>query len=192
MPVIGSLVTLAYDGRRSTYFRGELLDALSILEKGEFTIEQMKGSWAGAMGQAQFMPSTFRKYAIDFDGDGRIDLWHSTADVLASAANYLATIGWRSNETWGRPVRLPAGFEGSAYPPDRLLPLDQWAALGLVRADGQPLVTNETSEAALVLPSGSDGPAFLTYENFRKIMNWNRSFNFALAAAYLADHIIDR
>ena len=191
-PVVGSLATLAWDGRRSAYFRGELLDALRILDQGHVRPDSMIGSWAGAMGQCQFMPSTFLKYAQDFDGDGRRDVWNDRADVLASAANYLAGLGWKGDETWGRAVRLPARF------PDRLTGLEtrkslaDWSRLGVKGADGRPLPKRRDMQASLVRAEGDHGPAFLVYDNFRAVMKWNRSTFFALAAGHLADKIAHR
>ena len=140
-PVIGALATLAHDGRRSAYFRGELLDALRILEDGHIAPEAMVGSWAGAMGQSQFMPSSFVRYAVDYDGDGKRDIWGTHADVFASAANYLSQAGWRSGETWGRQVRLPASFDPAIADLKVKKSLDEWQALGLRRANGADLPT---------------------------------------------------
>lgn len=190
-PVIDSLATLAYDGRRSAYFRKELFNALKILDAGHIAPEQMKGSWAGAMGQAQFMPSTFLSYASDFEGDGRIDIWNSRGDVFASAANYLAQIGWKGDQTWGREVRLPQGFDAKLAGLERKKPLAAWQALGVRRADGGDLPRADMS-ASLVIANDGQGPAFLVYDNFRRILNWNRSTNFALAVGLLADRIADR
>lgn len=186
--VVDALVTLAYDGRRSEYFRRELMDALTILDEGHISNENMVGSWAGAMGQNQFMPSSFRRYAVDFDGNGRRDIWTSKDDVLASAANYLASNGWRSGQTWGREVRLPAGIDPALAEQKARKPLAEWQALGVRRADGGDLPTQEL-EAMLVLPAGKGGPAYLVYANFETILKWNRSTFFGLAVGRLADQI---
>ena len=187
-PVIGSLATLAHDGRRSAYFRQELLQALRILEDGHITPNEMVGSWAGAMGQSQFMPSSFVRYAVDYDGDGKRDIWSTQADVFASAANYLAQAGWRTGETWGRRVRLPAGFDHTLSGLEVKKSLAEWQAMGLRRADGEDLPQAAMS-GSVVLPGGEGGPAYLVYDNYRTIMRWNRSFYFATSVGLLADRI---
>ncbi len=189
-PVVAALATLAYDGRRSAYFRKELIFALEIIERGHVTPERMVGSWAGAMGQTQFMPSSFRSFAIDHDGDGRIDLWNSRPDVLASAANYLKRSGWKSDETWGRPVRLPEGFDPRLTGIGVVKTLAEWSALGIARADGTPLPVRPL-KASVVRAEGDKGPAFLVYDNYRAILKWNRSTFFAIAVGSLADRIGD-
>ena len=187
-PVIASLATLAYDGRRSAYFRQELLHALRILQDGHITPEAMMGSWAGAMGQSQFMPSSFVNYAVDHDGDGRRDIWGTQGDVFASAANYLAQAGWRAGETWGRQVTLPAGFDHALTGLEVKKTLAEWQALGLRRANGSGLPQADIS-GSVVLPGGEGGPAYLVYNNYRTIMRWNRSFYFATSVGLLADGI---
>lgn len=189
---IGSLATLAYDGRRSTYFKGELIAALKILDQEKIEPEQMLGSWAGAMGQCQFMPSSFLKFAVDFDGDGRRDIWHSEADVLASTANYLAETGWRDDETWGRPVTLPASFDVSQADLSITKPLGEWRGRGVKRSDGGELPGRAAMPASIMLPEGETNSAYLVYGNFRSIMKWNRSTFFAIAVGVLADRIGDR
>lgn len=193
-PVVGALATLAWDERRSDFFRQELLTALKVLDVGDISVAEMEGSWAGAMGHLQFMPSTFARYAVDADGDGRRDIWHSLPDVFASAANYLSSLGWKGDETWGREVRLPTGFDlanlSIATWPETVKPLADWAKLGLRRADGGPLPLADM-QAALILPAGSDGPAFLVYDNYRRILQWNRSVLYAVAIGHLADRLID-
>jgi membrane-bound lytic murein transglycosylase B len=184
--VVAALATLAYDGRRSTYFRGELISALRILDQGHIRLENMTGSWAGAMGQCQFMPSTFLGYAIDYDGDGRRDIWNDRADVLASIANYIARLGWRGGEGWGREVTLPRGFDTRFTGIEMKRPTGEWSRLGVRSIDAGPLSGRE-SEASLVMPDGENGPAFLVYDNFRTIMKWNKSTYFAAAVGYLAD-----
>ena len=187
-PVIGSLATLAHDGRRSAYFREELLNALRILEDGHITPEAMVGSWAGAMGQSQFMPSSFVRYAVDHDGDGKRDIWGTHADVFASAANYLAQAGWRAGETWGRQVQLPAGFDPAQADLKVKKTLAEWQEQGLRRANGADLPQAAMS-GSVVLPGGEGGPAYLVYDNYRTIMRWNRSFYFATSVGLLADRI---
>jgi membrane-bound lytic murein transglycosylase B len=184
--VPSALATLAYDGRRSGYFRGELISALRIIDQGHIRPDNMMGSWAGAMGQCQFMPSTFLGYAVDYDGDGRRDIWNDRADVLASIANYIARLGWRGGESWGREVVLPAGFDTRFTGLEIRRPTGEWSRLGVRSADLGPLVGRE-SEASLVMPDGLGGPAFLVYDNFRTIMRWNKSTYFAAAVGYLAD-----
>jgi membrane-bound lytic murein transglycosylase B len=184
-PVIQSLVTLAYDGRRSAYFRRELLQALRILEEGHISLPRMRGSWAGAMGHCQFMPTTFLRHAVDGDDDGRIDLWGSIPDALASSANYLSTEMWRRDQTWGCPVELPAGFDYSSAGLDKRLPLASWRDLGVRLPENQ----QGAQDASLVLPDGPPGPAYLVYDNFRALMRWNRSVSFAIAVGTLADRI---
>ncbi|MFY8092893.1 MAG: lytic murein transglycosylase [Niveispirillum sp.] len=188
--VVDALATLAYDGRRSAFFRAELLKALRILDEGHIAPDRMLGSWAGAMGQCQFMPSSFFKYAQDGNGDGRRDIWATPADVFASAANYLATVGWNPDQTWGRAVRLPKGADSAAWAglDKQALPLSAWARRGLRAADGKPL-PKATIDAWLVQPDGPKGKAFLVYGNYRTIMDWNRSTYFATAVGILADHI---
>jgi len=187
--VVPALATLAYDGRRSAYFKGELLDALRILDGGHATPKTMIGSWAGAMGQVQFMPSSFLRYAEDWDGDGKRDLWGSTADALASAANYLSKSGWRAEENWGREVRLPTeGFAEAKTDMETKLPMSAWAKRGITMPNGKP-VSGKDLNASLVLPEGPGGAAFLVTDNYRIIMKWNRSHFFALAAGSLADRI---
>ena len=149
----------------------------------------MTGSWAGAMGQCQFMPSTFLGYAVDYDGDGRRNIWTDRADVLASIANFIAHLGWRNGETWGRSVLLPAGFDARYTGLGVRRPTAEWGRLGVRSADAGPLSAREI-EASLVLPDGSDGPALLVYDNFRTIMRWNKSTYFAAAVGYLADRMV--
>ncbi|WP_292905649.1 lytic transglycosylase domain-containing protein [Niveispirillum sp.] len=188
--VVDALATLAYDGRRSAFFRGELLKALRILDEGHIAPDRMLGSWAGAMGQCQFMPSSFFKFAQDGDGDGKRDIWTTHADVFASTANYLATVGWKTDQTWGRAVRLPKGADSAAWSgmDKQAQPLSAWARRGLRSADGKPL-PKANMEAWLVQPDGPKGKAFLVYGNYRTIMDWNRSTYFATAVGILADHI---
>ncbi len=187
--VVSSLATLGFDGRRGPYFRGELISALRIIDQGNVTPGNMTGSWAGAMGQCQFMPSTFLGYAVDFDGDGRRDIWTNRADVLASIANFIAHLGWRNGETWGRSVLLPAGFDARYTGLGVRRPVAEWNRLGVRSADAIPLSARQ-SEASLVMPDGSDGPALLVYDNFRTIMRWNKSTYFAAAVGYLADRMV--
>lgn len=189
MPVLDSLATLACDPRRSDYFTGELIGALKIIDEGAIDPARMEGSWAGAMGHVQFMPSVFLRYAIDYDGSGRRDLWGSVPDAMASAANFLKGIGWQAGERWGREVRLPEGFAYGKAGLDQRKTLEQWRALGVRRADGAPLPVADM-QASLLVPAGHQGPAFLVYDNFHVIMRWNRSEFYALSVGHLADRII--
>jgi membrane-bound lytic murein transglycosylase B len=189
--VIPALATLAFDGRRSKFFRRELHLALRILEDGHITAANMVGSWAGAMGQPQFMPSSFVGYAVDHDNDGRKDIWTTKPDVFASAANYLSRYGWRGDERWGREVQLPNGFDLALKGLKTRKKIQEWAALGVVKKDGAPLPVSDL-EASLILPAKEGGPAFLVYKNYRVILKWNRSHYFAMAVGHLADRIAGR
>jgi membrane-bound lytic murein transglycosylase B len=191
--VVRSLATLAYNGRRGAYFRGEMFDALTILEHRDIDNAHMTGSWAGAMGQAQFMPSAFLKYAVDQDGDGRRNIWTSVPDALASVANYLKSSGWEGSRGWGGEVRLPPHFDAALASLDTdatetVKSPAQWAALGVRRADGGPLAGSD-GPAALILPAGVTGPAFLVSGDYRTILKYNRSTFYAVAVAYLADRL---
>ena len=188
--VVASLATLAYEGRRAALFRSQLLDALHILDSGDVALSDLRGSWAGAMGQTQFMPSTFRNYAVDFNGDGKRDPWNQPADVFASAANYLSKIGWVKGETWGREVRVPDNLDRQWLGLEQRKTLAEWQALGVRRKDGADLAALEMS-ASLVQPSGPGGRAFLVYDNFRVLMQWNRSTYFGVAVGQLADALAD-
>ena len=188
--VISSLATLAYDGRRSEFFRTELLNALKIIDDGHITPGDMIGSWAGAMGQNQFMPSSFLNFAVDEDGDGRRDIWNTKEDIFASTANYLSRSGWRDDQTWGRQVQLPDRLDESLIGLSVIKKLGEWQQLGVRRADGSALPTRQLP-ASLVLPDGIKGPAFLVYNNYRTTLKWNRSTFFALAVGALADGIVE-
>ncbi len=186
IPVVPALVTLAFDTRRSDYFRKELLDALRILDAGRIALPQMQGSWAGAMGHFQFMPSSYRQFAVDGDGDGRIDLWNSIPDALASAANYLAQAGWQDDQTWGRPVRLPKQFDRSLAGLKTRLTLARWQSLGVRTSSGHAL-PRRNLQASLIIPEDAGEPAYLVYDNFRVLLRWNRANSFAVAVGSLAD-----
>ena len=189
-----SLATLAHDGRRSAYFRKELLNALKILEEGHIAPDKMKGSWAGAMGQSQFMPSSFLSYAVDWNGDGKRDIWETKADVFASTAYYLSKAGWRDDMTWGRAVEIPTDLMLDGKGPKALadaktrLKLVEWSRAGVMKIDGKPLPSRDFT-ARLVLPAGSNGPAYLVYSNFDSILAWNRSNYYALAIGHLSDKL---
>jgi membrane-bound lytic murein transglycosylase B len=185
-PVIAALATLAFDGRRPAFFRHELLNALQIVDRQQIDPRRMLGSWAGAMGQSQFMPSSFLAYAVSFRGDGAPDIWNRREDVFASIANYLARLGWRRDQGWGVEVALPQGLETA---PAGRKTLAEWAAMGVSRVGGKAL-SAPANDAALIVPAGLDGPAYLVFDNFRVILKWNSSSYFAIAVGLLADSIL--
>lgn len=187
--VLNALATLAYDPRRSNFFRNELITALKILDAGHISVADMSGSWAGAMGQCQFMPSTFDRYAVDGDNDGRIDIWNSLPDIFASAANFLSESGWRPDERWGREVTLPQGFDFTQSGTSVRKSVTDWNSMGVMRADGSSL-GNSSIEGSIVLPAGASGPIFLAYNNFRTTMVWNRSTYYAISVGHLADRFV--
>lgn len=187
VPVFDSLATLACDGRRGQYFTTEFVNALRIVERG-IDAGKMIGSWAGAMGQTQFMPSVYLEHAVDGDGDGVADLWGSVADAFASAATFVRALGWEPGWRWGREVVLPEGFDYTLAGRDRARPLSEWRAAGVTTVEGAPVSALDRL-AALLVPAGHRGPAFLVYENFDVIMRWNRSEFFALTVGHLSDRI---
>ena len=184
--VIDALATLAYEGRRAQYFERELITALKIIDKDHIAASEMIGSWAGAMGQSQFMPTTFYNYAVDFNKNGRIDIWQEQADIFASAANYLSKSGWKSNQRWGQKVTLQKSINDELLGTKVKKTMREWSALGVRDARGRGLAKSNLM-ASLVKPK--DGPYFLVTSNYNVIMTWNRSTLFALAAGQLADAI---
>lgn len=186
--VLRSTATLACIGRRRDFFRGEFLAALEILQRGDIPPDRLVGSWAGAFGPTQFMPTSFLRYAVDFDGDGRRDVVDSVADVIASTANNLKTDGWVRGQSWGYEVALPQSFNYLLADSSRQMTLRQWQSLGVRRADGKPL-PRPADRASLLLPAGARGPAFLTLNNFRVIMKYNPAEAYALAIGHLADRL---
>ena len=184
---IDALATLGFDGRREDWARGQLLAALKILENGDIDRSQMMGSWAGAMGQTQFLPSVFLAYAVDADGDGRRDIWGSMADVMASTANFLARSGWQADQPWGVEVRLPSGFDVGRADIAARQPTALWAVEGVRTSDGAPLP--QFAEATVFLPAGASGPAFLVGPNFQVILRYNNSTSYALAVGLLAQRL---
>jgi len=188
--VVNALTSLAYEGRRAKYFRDELLAALRILDSGDIAFERMRGSWAGAMGQTQFMPTIFLKYAVDEDNDGRRDIWDSAPDVFASTALFVLGNGWRAGESWGTEVTLPADFPYDQAELTVTKPVSEWARLGVRALDGQAPVGSDA--ASILTLAGRSGPAFLARENFRAIMRYNPSTSYALAVAVLSDRLAGR
>ena len=187
--VITALSTLAYDGRRAKFFTAELMNALKILDAGHITKANMKGSWAGAMGQNQFMPSSFHAFAVDGNSDGKRDIWTSLPDVFASTANYLSKSGWKEDQRWGREVKLPSNFSKSMTGLDIKKDLNTWKSMGITLPNGAPLPTAPGIRASVVTPDGLAGRAFLAYDNYRVIMKWNKSTYFATSVGLLADQI---
>ncbi|MCP4061460.1 MULTISPECIES: lytic murein transglycosylase [Pseudoalteromonas] len=200
--VISSLVTLAFDGRREALYKRQLWAALDILKSGHITLDKFKGSWAGAMGQTQFMPTSFNAYAVDYNNDGRKDIWTTKEDAFASIANYLKQEGWNDSLTWGRQVKLPENFDSKyvlkrgtktrkqwlEYWNDSERSLADWQALGVRKADGSDL-PNVDVRAALVMPDDINRRMYLAYDNYKVFMHWNRSYYFATSVGYLSDRI---
>jgi membrane-bound lytic murein transglycosylase B len=187
LSLIQSLATLAFDPRRSDFFTRELVTLLKLIDKGKIPIDA-KGSWAGAMGAVQFMPSNVLAYGVDADKDGDIDLWSSQDDIYASAANFLKHLGWKKGEKWGREVTIPKNFDYRLTGLQNKKKVTEWGSLGVQKANGSAL-PNSSMEGSLIVPMGHQGPAFLVYQNFRVILGWNRSQLYALSVGYLADRI---
>ncbi|MBP0445914.1 lytic murein transglycosylase [Roseomonas sp. SSH11] len=186
--VIEALATLAWEGRRAAFFRAELLAALRIIDAGHIQAEAMRGSWAGAMGHPQFMPTSFERLAVDFDGDGRKDIWGTRADALGSIGNYLARSGWQSGQGWAMEVRPPAGFDIERADTETRRSIAEWGRLGWRRADGSPLPASDT-QASLAVPTRSAGQVFLGLPNLRVIRRYNSPMNYGLAVGLLADQV---
>ncbi|MEQ8599683.1 MAG: lytic murein transglycosylase [Devosia sp.] len=186
---IHALATLTEKGYRASFFRSELVTALRIVSDGHIAPNAMVGSWAGAMGHTQFMPSSFMRYAVDYNGDGRKDIWNSVPDALGSTANYLKSFDWRPGETWGYEVKLPQGFNFAAARNMGKAPLSQWQAMGISRASGSAF-PRPGDMARLYMPAGASGPAFLLLPNFDVIKRYNNSDSYALAVGHLADRIL--
>ena len=187
LSLIQSLATLAFDPRRSDFFTRELVTLLKLIDKGKIPIDA-KGSWAGAMGAVQFMPSNVLAYGVDADKDGDIDLWNSKDDIYASAANFLKHLGWNKGEKWGREVTIPKNFDYRLTGLQNKKKVTEWGSLGIRQVNGSAL-PNSSMEGSLIVPMGHRGPAFLVYQNFRVILGWNRSQLYALSVGYLADRI---
>ncbi len=184
--VVESLATLAYAGSRASYFRSELIAALRILDHGDIGPRTMTGSWAGAMGQPQFMPSSYLHYAVDADGDGKRDIWTNRADVFGSIANYLVKSGWRAGEPWGQKITVPPGFTAAGR--DTRKPLGAWQAMGVRRIDGNNFTRSDVL-GAVVMPDGAGGEAFMVYANFAAIRRYNPSDFYALAVGLLGNAV---
>ena len=193
MSVVRSLATLGFEGRRTEYGRTQLIAALEIIQHGDVAPKEMTGSWAGAMGQTQFIPTTYNAHAVDFDGDGRRDIWKSHADALASAAHYLDQSGWKTGAVWGHEVKLPKDFDYSQADMSIRKSVAEWVKTGVARIDGRSFPGGEMDEKASVfLPSGHRGPAFLVMENFRTVLAYNASTSYSLAVNLLADRFKGR
>ena len=188
-PLLQSLSTLSCFGRRQEFFRGELSSAMRILAKGDIAPGELRGSWAGAFGHTQFMPSTFERIAVDFDGDGRRDLVGSVPDALASTAHYLDRAGWRTGEPWGFEVEVPDGFDANLAGRTKRRTLSEWFKYGLEPIDGKPIDLPGNTRAALLLPAGPEGPAFVVFRNFDAIYSYNAAESYALAIAHLSDRL---
>ncbi|SKA74195.1 membrane-bound lytic murein transglycosylase B [Thiothrix eikelboomii] len=188
---IRSLATLAYQGReeRRHFWRNQLLAALRILQTGDMPINSLRGSWAGALGHTQFIPTTFEEFAVDFDGDGKRDLRASIPDALASTANYLSQSGWQRGQPWGTEVVLPVTFDWSETEPANWQALSYWMAQGVYRVDGTPLDASPMTRSAVIVPAGYQGPAFLSYPNFNALLKYNNAISYALATGYLAERL---
>lgn len=188
--IISALATLAFEGRRETFFTNELIAALKIIQQGHISAQEMKGSWAGAMGQNQFMPSSYLRYGADGDGDGKIDIWRNSRDVFASTANYLAKEGWRADEGWGQEAVLPVDFDASlaGTKTQQAKTVGEWEKLGVRLTEGATLPDTK-QRAWIILPDNVGGRAFMVYENFRTIMRWNRSYYFAISIGKMADAV---
>ncbi|MBY6185318.1 lytic murein transglycosylase [Marinobacter hydrocarbonoclasticus] len=187
-PVVSTTASLAYEGRREAFFKEQFFAALDILEQGHISADAMRGSWAGAMGQTQFMPTSFLSYAVDYDQDGRKDIWGTLPDVFASAANYLKNVGWQYDQTWARQVTLSQPIAEELQGLKVKKTLAEWQELGVRRFDGSNLPAREL-EASLVFPDDADGRVYLAYANYDALMRWNRSHYFAVAVGYLSDRI---
>jgi membrane-bound lytic murein transglycosylase B len=188
MNVIRSLATLVYSGTKAKFAKPQLIQALKILQRGDISFEAMNGSWAGAMGHTQFIPTTYQSYAVDYDGDGKRDIWGDVPDALASTASYLKVSKWVAGQTWGYEVNLPKGFDPKKVSETTLKPLGDWQKLGLVRVNGEAF-PRAGDKASLFAPAGADGPAFLVLNNFRSILHYNTAKSYALAVGHLADRL---
>lgn len=188
-PVVGALATLAYDGRRSEFFRRECLAALRLMDRGVLQLHQMKGSWAGAMGELQFLPSVFERYAVDYNGNGRIDVWQERGDIFASGANYLRASGWQKGQGWGVEIELPPAINQEQLGQSKVKDVNAWQALGVRRLDGRPFPP-DISSSAIIQPDGAAGRSFLVFPNYQVLLTWNRSHYYAIGVGLLADFFL--
>jgi len=186
---IDALATLAFEGRRSEFFRTELINALKIIEAEDMAATELRGSWAGALGQCQFMPSSFLQFAVDYNKDGKRDIWDTKSDVYASIANYLKSSGWNDDHRWGQPVELPDDFDRALADIKQEKPLSEWKKLGVRDADGSPLSGKNRDASLIFAGEGDDAVPFIIYHNYKVILKWNRSRFFATAVSKLADAI---
>ena len=187
--LIDGLTNLSYKNRRAKFFKNELYNVLKIMEKFELENEKLMGSWAGAMGHFQFMPSTYNAYAIDYDNDGIIDIWDSFDDAIASASNYLNSLGWKKDEPWGAEVVLPWNFDYTLTGHKVTKDVKDWTELGVKLVDNKEVDFNSKLKASIIIPDGKKGKAYMILPNFKRIMIWNRSENYALAVSKLADYV---
>ncbi|MBA2648348.1 MAG: lytic murein transglycosylase [Legionella sp.] len=188
-PVIKSLATLAYESKRKEFFRKEFFIALKILNEGHVSLADFKGEWAGASGQSQFLPSSWVRYAVDYDGDGKKDIWKSKPDVFASIANYMKQNGWQTNEPWAIQVKLPKQFDMKLEGKNNIKPVSEWSTLGVVTESGQPL-PYQNLQGSIIQPLG--GPTFLAFSNYKMILRYNNSTYYAGAIGYMADKICQK
>lgn len=189
--IISAVATLAFEGRREAFFSKELISALTVLDKGYISKDKFKGSWAGAMGQCQFMPSSLLAYGKDGDGDGIIDIWNNTDDVFASIGNYLATVGWQANARWGNKIALPKNFIATqaGLDAEKAKTIAEWKKLGITITDGKD--TDAANQLAwVIIPDDESSQAYLVYNNFKTLMHWNRSYSFAVSVGLLADSVV--
>ncbi|HCU59318.1 MAG TPA: lytic murein transglycosylase [Alphaproteobacteria bacterium] len=190
--LIDGLTNLSYKNRRSKFFKNELYNVLKIMDTFDLENDKMLGSWAGAMGHFQFMPSTYNAYAIDYDGDGVVDIWDSFDDAIGSAANYLKDLGWKIDEPWGEAVKLPWNFDYTLTGYKTRKTVEEWIELGVLKKNGKALDLNKDLKASIIIPDGRKGQPYLILGNFRRIMIWNRSENYALAVSLLADYVLSQ
>lgn len=189
--LIDSLTNLSYKNRRAKFFKEELYNVLKIMDKTNLSGDKMQGSWAGAMGHFQFMPSTYNHYAVDYDGDGIPDIWDSFADALASAENYLTKLGWKDAEPWGMRIQLPWDFDFKEVGRKNVKKVAEWKKMGVQTFEGNNLPFDDDLKGSVILPDGHKGPAYIVFGNFKRVMIWNRSDNYAIAVVTLADYVAD-
>ena len=190
--LIDSLTNLSYKNRRAKFFKSELYNVLKIMDKTNLGEDKMLGSWAGAMGHFQFMPSTYNNYAVDYDGDNVPDIWNSLPDAIASAENYLTKLGWKTDEPWGTRIKLPWDFDFKNVGRQTTKTVGEWKELGILTYAGNKLPYNNELKGSVILPDGRKGPAYIVFGNFKRVMIWNRSDNYAIAVVTLADYIADK